>query len=150
MLRNQQRRSGATLVECAIVYPITLLFVLGLIIGAMGIFRYQEMASLARETARYAAVHGTQYALDAGVTAPTPDQIFQAVVPPRAAGLDLTKLSYNITYNTNNAPAHIVVQNGDVTPFTNTVTVTLTYQWLPEAFLGGVTLSSTAQIPMSY
>jgi len=28
-------------------------------IGGMGIFRYQELATLAREGARYAVVHGT-------------------------------------------------------------------------------------------
>jgi hypothetical protein len=30
------------------------------------------------------------------------------------------------------------------------VTVTLTYNWVPEAFAGGVTLSSTSVMPMSY
>jgi hypothetical protein len=35
-------------------------------------------------------------------------------------------------------------------PIQNTVTVTLTYTWVPEAFLGGVTLSSTSVMPMSY
>jgi hypothetical protein len=30
------------------------------------------------------------------------------------------------------------------------VTVTVTYQWLPEAFLGGVTLSSTSSMMVSY
>jgi hypothetical protein len=32
----------------------------------------------------------------------------------------------------------------------NTVTVTLTYQWIPEAFFGGITLRSTSVLPMSY
>ena len=35
-------------------------------------------------------------------------------------------------------------------PTALTVTVTLTYRWVPEAFLGGVTLSSTSVMPMSY
>ena len=32
----------------------------------------------------------------------------------------------------------------------NTVTVTVTYQWVPEAFFGGITLSSTSVMPISY
>jgi len=61
------RRKGATLVECAIVYPITFLLILGLIIGGMGIFRYQEVAALARTGARYLSTHGNTWHKDAGV-----------------------------------------------------------------------------------
>ncbi len=37
----------------------------------MGIYRYQQVASLAREGARYASVHGSQYAADTGNAAAT-------------------------------------------------------------------------------
>jgi len=149
-LRNPSRR-GASAVEAAIVYPVALFFVLGLVVGAMGVFRYQETAALAREAARYASVHGGQYAQEMKVTAPTPADIYNNVVLPMAVGFDTSQLNYSITYNTSNMPYHTTLDsNKNVIPIQNTVTVTLTYQWLPEAFLGGVTLSSTSVMPMSY
>jgi len=59
---HRNGRRAATAVEASIIYPITFFLLLGLIVGGMGMFRYQQMASLARETARYASVHGTDYA----------------------------------------------------------------------------------------
>jgi Flp pilus assembly protein TadG len=153
-MRNRQyhhQRPGATLVECAVVYPVTLLLTLGLMIGAIGIFRYQEMATLAREAARYAVVHGTDYGKDAGVAPPSDADIYAAAVTSRAVALDLSSLSYSITWNVSNAPHQEVVDSsGNITSVNNTVRVTLTYQWIPEAFLGGITLSSTSEMPMSY
>jgi Flp pilus assembly protein TadG len=151
MRRAPRRRSGATVVECAFVYPALFLLVLGMLVGAAGVFRYSQLASLAREGARYASVHGGQYAQEMNVPAPTPDQIFNNVIAPMAAGLDTTQMAYSITYNTTNWPYHTVLDaNNNVVPVQNTVTVTLTYQWVPEAYLGGITLSSTSVMPMSY
>ena len=151
MRRAPQRRSGATVVECAFVYPTLFLFILGLLVGAGGIFRYSQLASLAREGARYASVHGTQYAQEMNVTAPTPDQIFNNVIAPMAVGFDTTQMGYSITYNTTSYPYHTTTDsNGNVTPIQNTVTVTLTYTWVPETFLGSVNLSATSVMPMSY
>src|SRR5262249_36897981 len=121
-----------------------------LLIGAAGIFRYQEMAHLAREAARYASTHGTQWAKDTGNTPASPKDIYNNVIAPGAVSLDPSQLTYSVSYNTSNSPTHTNVVNGDVVATTNTVAVTLTYQWLPEAFLGGVTLTSTAVMPMSY
>jgi hypothetical protein len=138
-------------VECAFVYPAFFMLVLGLLVGAAGIFRYSQLASLSREAARYASVHGGQYAKEMNVTAPLPADIYNNVVLPMAAGLDTSQLSYSITYNTTNWPYHTIIDpNNNIVPVQNTVTVTLTYQWLPEAFLGGVTLSSTSVMPMCY
>lgn len=148
-LRPNPRRAVTT-VECALVYPITFLLVVGLLVGSMGMFRYQQIASLAREASRYAAVHGTQYAKDANVPAPTPADIYAAAVSSKAVGLDLSQMSYSITYNTSNAPFHINIASGNVTPYGNTVTVKLTYMWIPEAYLGGITLTSTSQTLMYY
>jgi Flp pilus assembly protein TadG len=138
-------------VECAIVYPVFFLLLLGLLVGAAGIFRYSQLSSLAREAARYASVHGGQYAQEMKVTAPTPADIYNTAVLPMAEGFDTTQLNYSITYNTSNWPFHTTLDaNNNVIPIQNTVTVTLTYQWLPEAYLGGITLSSTSVMPMSY
>ena len=151
MRQARQQRPGATVVECAFVYPVFLLLVLGLLVGAAGIFRYSQLASLTREAARYASVHGGQYAQEMKVAAPTPADIYNNVVLPMAVGFDTSQLNYSITYNTSNAPYHTTLDaNNDVVPIQNTVTVTLTYNWVPEAFLGGITLSSTSVMPMSY
>jgi hypothetical protein len=151
MRRAPQRRSAATAVEAAFVYPVLFTLILSLLVGAGGIFRYSQLASLAREGARYASVHGTQYAEEMGVTAPTPDQIFNNVIAPMAAGFDTTAMGHSITYNTSNSPYYTVLDsNNNVVPVQNTVTVTLTYLWLPEWFLGGITLTSTSVMPMSY
>ena len=151
MRQAPQRRSGATVVECAFVYPVVFLLVLALLVGAAGIFRYSQLASLTREAARYASVHGGQYAQEMNVTAPAPADIYNNVVLPMAAGFDTSRLNYSITYNTSNWPYHTTLDaNNNVVPIQNTVTVTLTYQWVPEAFLGGVTMSSTSVMPMSY
>jgi Flp pilus assembly protein TadG len=151
MRRAPQRRSGATVVECAVVYPVIFLVVLALLVGAAGIFRYSQLSSLSREAARYASVHGGQYAKEMNVTAPTPSDIYNNAVLARAEGLDTTQLSYSITYNTSNMPFHTTLDSSNnVIPIQNTVTVTLTYNWVPEALLGGITLSSTSVMPMTY
>ena len=151
MRRATQRRSGATAVECAFVYPVVFLVVLGLLVGAAGIFRYSQLASLTREAARYASVHGGQYAQEMKVTAPTPADIYDTVVLQREVGFDTSQLNYSITYNTSNFPIHTTLDaSNNVIPIQNTVTVTLTYQWVPEAYLPGITLTSTSVMPMAY
>ncbi|SRR6266404_3724792 len=149
--RFRQPRRAATLVECAIVYPIVFFLVLAIVIGAMGVFRYQEVASLAREASRYASCHGGLYAKENNLPAASPSDIYNSVIVPRAVALDLKQLSYTVTWNTNNYPYHTIVDsNGDILPVQNTVSVTLTYHWIPEAYLGGITLSSTSVMPMNY
>jgi Flp pilus assembly protein TadG len=152
MRRAPQRRSGATVVEAAVVYPVVFFLVLALLVGAAGMFRYSQLASLSREAARYASVHGAQYAREQQVTAPTPADIYNNIVLPMAAAIDTSQLSYSITYNTSNSPFHTTLDaDNNVIPIQNTVTVTLTYQWIPEAYLvGPITLTSTSVMPMSY
>jgi len=143
-------RRGATAVESAAVYPIVFVFTIGFIVGVMGVFRYQEVATLSREACRYAIVHGSNYSKDAGVAAPTPTDIYNNVIVPKSVALDPSKLSYSITYNQSNAPYHVRIVNGEPIYVYNTVTVVVTYLWVPEAFLGGVTLSSSSSMQMSY
>jgi Flp pilus assembly protein TadG len=141
MLRraNAKRRVGGTVVEAAIIYPVTFMLILGVISGGMGIFRYQEVASLAREGSRWASTHGSQYAQDTGKPAATAQAVYNNAILPKAFGLDVTKLSYTVTWNPNNQPPN------------STVTVKVSYQWSPEVFLlGTFTLSSTSTMPMMY
>jgi Flp pilus assembly protein TadG len=138
------------MVEFAIVGSATFVILLGLLIGGLGIFRYQQVSRLARDASRWASVHGTQYALDTKNTAATATDVYNKVISPNAAGLDLTKLTYSVTWNTSNSPYHTATVNGSQVNVANTVTVTITYQWVPEALVGGVNLSSTSVTVMSY
>ena len=85
-------RKGATILEFAIVAPVTFLLVLGLIVGGLGIFRYQEVSHLAREATRYASTHGGQYQLDGmpaktGVPAVLTNADIQAYVATKTVAL---------------------------------------------------------------
>jgi Flp pilus assembly protein TadG len=152
MRLRQQHRSGTTVVECAIVFPPTLLLIIGLVVAGLGVFRYQEVSSLARRAARYASVRGKQYARETGNPAATPDSIYNNAIKPYAFSLDLSKLNYSVTYNAENAPTTAFIQNDKVVTRGNTVTVTASYTWIPEAFIRGtgITLTSTSVLPMSY
>ena len=52
---NRSSRRAATVVECSLVLPLTFFLLLTLLVGSMGVFRYQEVATLAREASRYAS-----------------------------------------------------------------------------------------------
>jgi Flp pilus assembly protein TadG len=138
------------MVELAVVGSATLLILLGLLIGGLGIFRYQQVARLARDASRWASVHGTQYANDTKNPAATPTDVYNQVIVPNATALDLTQLNYSVTWSTSNSPYHTATVQGQQVKVANTVTVTITYQWVPEAFLGGITLTSTSVTVMSY
>jgi Flp pilus assembly protein TadG len=143
-----RRRRAAVVVESAVVYPLAFLLILGIIIGGLGMFRYQQVASLAREGARWASVRGGQYAKDTGNAAATEDEVYQNVVLANAAGLDPEQLRCSVSWDAENWSNSVTGDNGSATG--NTVTVTVTYRWVPEAYLGGITLSSTAQMPVCY
>lgn len=130
-------RPGATLIEAALVYPVLLLLLLGLVVAGLGVFRYQQVAGLAREGARYASVRGATYQISTGETAATPQDVYNNVLRPRAIALDLKQLSYSVTWDPDNRQGSLVK-------------VMVTYRWVPEVFLGGMDLTSTAVMPVSY
>lgn len=51
------RHRGQTLVEFALVAPVLLLMIFGIITLGIGVFYQQQLTNAARETARYAAIH---------------------------------------------------------------------------------------------
>jgi Flp pilus assembly protein TadG len=53
-------RRGATLIEFGIVCPVVLFTLFAIIVGSMGVSRYQQVAAMARQGARYASLHGSQ------------------------------------------------------------------------------------------
>jgi hypothetical protein len=172
LLGRRVRRRGVHSVECAFVFPIVFVLLMALVVCAMGVFRYQQMAYLAREAARYAAVHAGRYqkenaAAIAQGTLPdvTGAYITTNVVQANAVNLDSSALTVAIKFNTsagsydwddtaNNGkrmPSSSETVNGINYNDTNTVSVTLTYQWVPEWFLNGpITITSTAVMPVCY
>ena len=143
------RRDGTTTVEFGITCPIVFFLIFAIIVGGLGVFRYQEVGAVAREAARWASVHGGQYAEDTGQPAATASDIYTNAIVPGAFGLDLSQLTYSVTWNHDNMPLW-VGENAEA-PVGNTVTVTVTYQWMPEMYLvGPITLTSTSTAQMIY
>ncbi len=66
MIRLRHRGHGQALVEFALVLPLLVLLVGGVIIFGVGVFYQQQLSNAAREAARYAALHSTtaQYTVD--------------------------------------------------------------------------------------
>lgn len=165
-VRSRPSRRGATTVEFAVVASAVVLLVVGLIVGGLGVFRYQEMAHLAREGSRYAATHGGDYLRDGrasqtGVPSVTSSKELEDYLRTKAVGLDPSQLKVEIKWS---APASVVPSNmptyldtnpnlippGQVT-IRNYVTVTVSYVWQAEAFLmPPITLTSTSTMPMAY
>ncbi len=165
-----RRRRGATAVEFAVVAPVVLLFVFGLIVGGLGVFRYQEVAHLAREGARYASTHGGIYQHDGiaqltGVPAIASSSDLSTYLATKTALLDPNLLQVSvswvdsagvrITHVPPNMPTYVDADPNLIPPgqrvVQSNVAVTVTYQWLPEVYsLGPISLSSTSRMPMSY
>jgi Flp pilus assembly protein TadG len=168
--RPQAKRRGAHAVECAIVLPVVIFLILFILVGGLGVFRYQEMASLSREAARFASTHGGQYlkeniqGIQSGTLPnPTKAYIINNTVLPKAYWLDPSQLQVSIKFNTPSGsfdwddtasngyrwPQTIVT--GQQTSIVNTVSVTVTYAYTPELSIWGpYTLTSTSVMPMSY
>ncbi len=172
LAHRHARRKGVHALECAIVLPMVFFFILGLAVGGMGISRYQQAAYLAREAARYAACHAGQYQQEnaAAITAGTlpnvnESYVIQNIVKANAAGMDTSKLTVSVSFNmssgsydwddttdnNNRWPYSQVTNNGTTYNETNTVSVTVTYQWFPELYLvGPINLTSTSVMPVAY
>jgi len=134
---------------------------LGLGIVGLGVFRYQQVAALEREGARYAAVHGGQWATDNhSGTLTTPTDICNNAIFPHASGLStgtdpstsqLATSDVTVTWaDSGQMPSYTVTVSGTTTTYTNIVTVTVNYRWAPAAYLPAMTLTSTAKMPISY
>jgi len=142
-------RSGATVLECAVVLPIALFLFIGLAIGATGVFRYQETATLAREGARYASTHGYQYRKDAGMTMGTAEvwrtDIYENGIKPKIVGLDPADLTVTVAW------PDVINQKGKPDNWPGSkVDVTVRYRWMPSLYLvGPYYLESTSSMPIT-
>ena len=135
MRRNIVRqRRGVALVEAAFIFPLAFLLVLGLMVLASGVFRYQQVAHISREAARWASVKGKWYSDENNKAMITKEDVYNEVIAPRSAGLNLSCLEYSVTWDVDQSPVHTEYINGAPTDVANTVTVVLTYNWKPEAY----------------
>jgi Flp pilus assembly protein TadG len=166
------RRRGTHLVEFSLVFPLLMVLTAGMVVCALNVAAYQQAAYLAREGARFASVHAGVYqtenasAISAG-TLPnvTSTYITTNVITPKAVNLDTTQLQVAVNFNTsagsfgwddttNNGgrmPYSTTTNNGTTYNVTNTVSVTVTYQYVPVWYLTGpVTVTSTSVMPVCY
>lgn len=144
----KNRRRGRTLVEFALVSSVLVLVLFTVLICGLGVFRYQQVSLLAREGARWAAVHGAQYAKETGNSAATASDVFNQAILPRAVALDSSLLSSSVTWSKSN---RIYDYNSTTGTYVgNMVTVTLSYQWTPEWLGQSVTMTSSSTVPMAY
>jgi hypothetical protein len=60
MARVRDDTRGQALVEFALVFPILMMFLFGIIVWGLGIFYQQQLQNAAREGARYAAIHSAE------------------------------------------------------------------------------------------
>ena len=142
------RRRAATLVEAGLAFSVMFLLTLGTVIFAMGIYYYQQVASLAREGARWASVHGAQYAADTGNAMATQSTIQSNAITPMAAGMDTSRLTTTVSWDYSSEVPTLDDSSGNVV--TNYVTVTVSYSWNPPLYLNSMTLTSTSVMPMQY
>ena len=146
--RSRERaRRGTSAVEAAIVYPLTMLLLLGTVILGLGVFRYQQIQSLACEGARYASVHGPGYAAANPQMGYATSQSVQGYIEggnPQgqnlAVGLETSNLTFTVTWN----------PNPPTTTTPSTVSVEVTYTWAPEGYFKTMTLSATSVMPVTY
>lgn len=164
--RMPGRRNGVAAVEFAVTSGVALFLILGLIVGGLGVYRYQEVAHLAREGARYASTHGGQYKLDGidtktRVSAISSSEDLRTYLLSKTNLLKAQDLQISVTWSAagqftpSNMPSYVDTDPSLVPPgqkvIYNNVTVTVTYQWYPEVYLfGPFNLTSTSTMRMSY
>jgi Flp pilus assembly protein TadG len=123
-------RAGATVVECAIVAPVTFLMVLGIVICGLGIFRMHQIEHLSEAAARWAALHGPRYQKRTGTAAPTSQDVLNNFILPRAVSLRKSAVTCDLQWSADKS----------------TVTVDLRYQWTPETFWSPITFRSATTV----
>lgn len=164
--RSSSARAAATTLELAAIGSATFMLLIGLIVGAMGVFRFQEVAHLAREGARYASVHGYKYSsaglpASTGVAEVTSSTQVRDYLLPKATLLNASNLTISTTWSVPSGYTPInVISYTDTNPslvppaqvvINNYVSVTVAYQWFPELyFFGPYNLTSTSTMQMSY
>jgi hypothetical protein len=122
-------------VESAVVYPVTFLLIIGTVVVGLGVFRYQQLQSLAREGARFASVRGPDFVASGTGTAEASPATVLAYVQGLAVGMSGLNCTA-VTYSSSTIPC--------------TVTVTLTYTWTPEGYFQSQTWTASSTVVVTY
>jgi Flp pilus assembly protein TadG len=160
-----RRRRGAAAIEFAFVAPVVLFIILAQIFGGMCVFRYQEVAHLAREGARYASTHGATYVTEgtAGQTG-EPDvdssEDLRTYLAARTVLLSPSSLQVDVSWTAPgsvvpaNQPTYLDPDPNQVPPgqrvIQNYVIVKVSYSLKVPGIPSALTLTSTSQMPMCY
>ena len=146
----RRTRRGATLVVVAIVLPLMLLLMLAAIDTSSAVYRYQQVATLAREGARYASVHAGQYSQERGLPVATVDEVKTNAVLPRAVNLQSSQVACTLVWvNGSSSPYSVTGDSGQRKA--NIVRFTISYPWTSLFMFGGsMNLTSTSEAPISY
>jgi Flp pilus assembly protein TadG len=143
MIRTESRtdRRGVSMVEAAVVYPVTMLLLIGSLVLGIAVFRYSQLQALAREGARYASVHGPTFASEQNSSIATSATV-QTYIETLSVGMKTSDLNCSVTWNPNPPTAN--------SP--STVTVQVAYAWTPEAYFSkqAVNLTASSTMPVVY
>jgi Flp pilus assembly protein TadG len=140
-IRSQRQlvlaRRGTSAVEAAVVFPITMLLLVGGMVLGVGVFRYEQLQSLAREGARYASVRGPDYVASGSgsqmaSTTDVSNYLSESGLSAGLSGLTCT----SVTYSSTTLPC--------------TVAVTLQYTWSSGAIFSSATWNVTATAIVTY
>jgi Flp pilus assembly protein TadG len=144
-LRSQRR--GTVLAETAIVFSVVVALTVGMVVVGLGIFSYQQTSCMAREGARWLSVRGSQYNSDTSNTG-TMSNLKSYL---RGMGqVDQVAVWYGVPGNwtqwdgTSSIPITTTVGTGTEQTW---IKVKVTCNWT--AYLGNITMGSTAQVPMA-
>jgi Flp pilus assembly protein TadG len=130
------RRSGAAIVEAAIVLPILLFLLYGITSGALMVFTADEVANSSREGARYASVRGSDYHFYTGKPEATAEEIIEHT-KKQSVLLDKSRITCTVTWQSNNRPGGFV-------------TVEVRYQWKSLGPFGDREFVSRSTMLVSY
>ena len=157
--RPSHQRRAAVAVETAIVLPVFLFLLLALIVGGMGVFRYQQVACLAREGARWGSVRGTLWEIDTDQTVPTQDDILKNAVLPFAVGMETAKITMQaewidgmtgVATPWDSARRSTLVLSASNEGVNNKIRITVNYAWSPGALVPGtINMTSVSEMVMS-
>lgn len=131
--RRQRQRAGAAVVEAAIVLPLILLFLIGLLEYGRWLMTMHLLNNAVREAAEYAAVHTSAIVLD-GTTYGNANSDVSNVVAARMAGKQLVGQAvsvYKSDSRGNNLGAWTSAQAGEYV----CVQITGTYQFVTPRLL---------------
>jgi len=100
-------RSGAVVVEAALVLPVILLLLIAIMSGAIMVFMADEVSNVSREGARWASVRGADYAMTTHRPAATAADV-KAYVLQQPVMLDRSRMTVNVTWQGSNRAGQFV------------------------------------------